>query len=273
MVALIYADGTVCATYSYNAWGEILSVTTTSTSVVSNLAAINPLRYRGYCYDTETGWYYLQSRYYDPIVKRFINADTYSSTGQGFLGYNMFAYCNNNPVLYADSTGEFGWFTLAAAAIGAVIGAATQIVTNIATGEEWYSGVVGAAVGGAVYNAVAITTGSLVAASAASTAAESVTNEVISYVSGEKEFNAENVAKSLVHVATDVAVNTVVTAATGKLAEKVVKINKGWFKPKKLISSFTGKYAQRVWKQTGVQGGALCIVKSIQGWARAADAK
>ena len=54
----------------------------------------------------ETGFYYLQSRYYDPALGRFLNADSYASTGQGFLGYNMFAYCNNNPVKYMDVDGE-----------------------------------------------------------------------------------------------------------------------------------------------------------------------
>ena len=58
------------------------------------LAEINPLRYRGYYYDSETGFYYLQSRYYDPANRRFINADTYSSTDPGdAIGCNMFAYC------------------------------------------------------------------------------------------------------------------------------------------------------------------------------------
>ena len=64
------------------------------------------LHYRGYYYDTETGFYYLQSRYYDPEIGRFINADSYTSTGQGFLGYNMFAYCLNNPVCRKDILGE-----------------------------------------------------------------------------------------------------------------------------------------------------------------------
>ena len=67
--------------------------------------ATNPLRYRGYYYDSESGFYYLQSRYYDPQIGRFINADQFASTGQGFLGYNMFAYCNNNPINYEDSSG------------------------------------------------------------------------------------------------------------------------------------------------------------------------
>ena len=65
----------------------------------------NPLRYRGYVYDIETGLYYVSSRYYDPEVGRFINADVLVSTGQGLLGNNMFSYCRNNPVRRVDVTG------------------------------------------------------------------------------------------------------------------------------------------------------------------------
>ena len=87
------------ANYTYNAWGEVLTST-------GNMAAINPLRYRGYYYDTETGFYYLQSRYYDPVTHRFINADSLASTGQGILGTNMFTYCLNNATNYFDSDGK-----------------------------------------------------------------------------------------------------------------------------------------------------------------------
>ena len=62
----------------------------------------NPFRYRGYCYDEETGWYYLQSRYYDPVTGRFLNAD--SQINPGVLGTNLFAYCENNPVNMSDPT-------------------------------------------------------------------------------------------------------------------------------------------------------------------------
>ena len=86
------------ATYEYDAWGNVSSS--------GKLAEINPLRYRGYYYDSETGFYYLQSRYYDPENHRFINADSYASTGQGFLGVNMFAYCSNNPVNNFDNDGK-----------------------------------------------------------------------------------------------------------------------------------------------------------------------
>ena len=71
------------------------------------MAEINPLRYRGYYYDTETGFYYLQSRYYDPAMHRFINADSLASTGQGIVGTNMYAYCLNNPVRRIDISGTY----------------------------------------------------------------------------------------------------------------------------------------------------------------------
>ena len=67
---------------------------------------LSPKCARGYIYDAETGFYYLQSRYYDPAIGRFINADAFASTGQGILGNNMFAYCNNNPVNCSDPSGS-----------------------------------------------------------------------------------------------------------------------------------------------------------------------
>ncbi len=69
------------------------------------MANINPIRYRGYYYDTETGWYYLNSRYYDPGVKRFLNADSIVGANGNFTGMNLFAYCNNNPVMGYDPSG------------------------------------------------------------------------------------------------------------------------------------------------------------------------
>ncbi|MBQ1440385.1 MAG: RHS repeat-associated core domain-containing protein, partial [Clostridia bacterium] len=107
VVKLLHGPNKTVAEYTYDAWGNLLSVSPAQ-SDDPTIAAQNPLRYRGYYYDTETGFYYLQSRYYDPIVKRFINADSYGSTGTGLLGYNMYAYCENNPIVLDDSDGHMG---------------------------------------------------------------------------------------------------------------------------------------------------------------------
>lgn len=96
------------ARYTYDAWGKVLSVTdangnaNTSSTFIGN---VNPIRYRGYYYDTETGWYYLNSRYYDPEVKQFINEDAILDINRSFTGLNLFVYCNNNPVMYSDPSG------------------------------------------------------------------------------------------------------------------------------------------------------------------------
>ena len=99
VVQIIDEGGVLQAEYVYSPWGEVISAE-------GDLAEINPLRYRGYYYDSETGFYYLRSRYYDPENHRFINADSYASTGQGFLGTNTFAYCNNSPIQFSDATGR-----------------------------------------------------------------------------------------------------------------------------------------------------------------------
>ena len=120
VVKLIDQDGAVAAAYTYDAWGNILSQS-------GSMAEKNSLRYRGYYYDSETGFYYLQSRYYDPATRRFINADVYSSTDSSdAVSCNMFAYCNNNPVIASDENGE--WLTFL---IGAVVGAATEYVSQV----------------------------------------------------------------------------------------------------------------------------------------------
>lgn len=73
----------------------------------SGIASANPFRYRGYYYDSETGFYYLQTRYYDPTICRFINADDYEIVGLLSIScpLNMYTYCNNNPIMYTDPYG------------------------------------------------------------------------------------------------------------------------------------------------------------------------
>ena len=130
VVRIVNSSRSVVASYTYDPWGKIISSSGT-------LADINPLRYRGYYYDTETGFYYLQSRYYDPAIGRFINADSYASTdATGLLSTNMFAYCENDPVNKSDPDGE-----VAHLAIGAVVGAIANVgfsyLNHMIAGESY----------------------------------------------------------------------------------------------------------------------------------------
>ena len=105
ILKVITATGTEAAAYTYDAWGRVLAST-------GDLADVNPIRYRGYYYDTETGLYYLKSRYYDPEVDRFISPDVFASTGQGIFGTNMFTYCKNNSIVLSDRSGTLSAWAL-----------------------------------------------------------------------------------------------------------------------------------------------------------------
>ena len=104
VIAIIddYAERVV--NYEYSAWGELLSVTGSKADTVG---VLNPFRYRGYCYDTETGLYYLNSRYYDPVTQRFLNGDGAVGINDDMSTYNQFVYCGNNPVVRYDASGMF----------------------------------------------------------------------------------------------------------------------------------------------------------------------
>ena len=107
VMGLVDTSGNSVASYTYDPYGKVLTAT-------GALAEKNPLRYRGYYYDSESGLYYLQSRYYDPTTRRFINSDDtdYLGIGGTILSYNLFAYCNNNPIVGNDPAGSFDWGSL-----------------------------------------------------------------------------------------------------------------------------------------------------------------
>lgn len=102
-------DGNVNAKFVYDSWGKLISVTDGSGNALSmdSFAYQISLKYRGYVYDSETGFYYLQSRYYDPETGRFLNADdvNYHGMSGSVLSYNAFAYCENNAVNDSDPSG------------------------------------------------------------------------------------------------------------------------------------------------------------------------
>ena len=117
VLGITEADGNFFAGYQYDEWGKLISIDTADedgSTAYREIAEANPLRYRGCYYDSETGYYYLQSRYYDPEICRFINADTYEYIdNKEQFGYNLFAYCGNNPINFSDHTGhDFTWQTV-----------------------------------------------------------------------------------------------------------------------------------------------------------------
>ena len=111
ITGIVDENGAVLLTYSYTAWGEVTFSATSmeSMALAATLSNVNPFTYRGYCYDYDIGMYYLQSRYYDPEICRFINADStdYLGATGTLLSYNLFAYCENDGVNFVDETGTW----------------------------------------------------------------------------------------------------------------------------------------------------------------------
>lgn len=109
IIGIYDGTGEVVVDYIYDTWGKLISI---SGTLADTIGVKNPLRYRGYYYDTETSLYYLQSRYYDPETCRFINADAYVIAGNDYIqGTNMYAYCYNNPMMYSDPSGYAPFWT------------------------------------------------------------------------------------------------------------------------------------------------------------------
>ena len=161
VVQIIDANGVMQAEYVYSPWGEIISAE-------GDLAEINPLRYRGYYYDSETGFYYLQSRYYDPENHRFINADSYASTDSSdAIACNMFAYCGNNPVLNLDPTGEWSWKGFLAGIATVAVGVAAVALTVVTAGAATPLAAAAVTSVGTLAASALITTGTTVAYAAA----------------------------------------------------------------------------------------------------------
>ena len=169
---------------AYDAWGNysVHDADGKKNTSASFIGHINPLRYRGYYYDRETRLYYLQSRYYDFANCRFINADTFATTdANGFLSANMFAYCENNPVMRTDEDGEVSHIVIGAI-IGAAAGVAGQLISDLVSGgkiSSWQN-YVGSAIGGALGGTVLAATGNSKLANAVTDGMSTLTTGVIS---------------------------------------------------------------------------------------------
>ena len=248
---IVNESGNVVVEYVYDAWGNIVYQTS------SELAKINPYRYRGYRYDEETGWYYLNSRYYNPEIGRFINADDVSYLEPGSLnGLNLYTYCENNPVMMVDPDGNFGILALFAITVSsAIIGGGIQLASNALagkTGSELWEGVAGAALGAGVNSLVlclTISTGgaSIFIAAGASALLQTSIDAIESNIRG-KDVNFGSFTS-------DLAINFGTAAVGNYIGGKLIPTNRGWFQPKKFLSVFTKSYGQKILLQSTIGSG------------------
>ena len=133
VTAIASADGTIIANYYYDPWGKLTEITGDT-----EIAELNPIRYRSYYYDSETEWYYLNTRYYSPELCRFINGDNFellNADHENMVQYNLYNYCFNNPVALADDMGDWPeWaINLTKVAIG-VVAIGIGVAATVATG-------------------------------------------------------------------------------------------------------------------------------------------
>ena len=208
IVALVNQNGNVVAKYVYDAWGngKVCNASGTENTSSSFIGNINPFRYRGYYYDVETGLYYLQTRYYEPRAGRFLNADSVDFIAPDLIGgLNLYAYCNNNPVMYSDPEGTFV-LVLVGAVAGAVASVLGRMIGDRLSGEDstWQE-YVGSAISGAVSGALATTGVGLVAAAVVSSVAGDTTTWALNTATGTE-------TRSLAEVGMDMLENAAFSA-------------------------------------------------------------
>ncbi len=145
IVAILDTHGDVMASYVYDAWGNHRIYNTAGLDITENIeytnhvGRVNPFRYRGYFYDNRMGLYYLKSRYYDPVFRRFVSADDLSYLDPDTVnGLNLYAYCGNNPVMRVDPNGNFAFLALAGVVFGisALVGAGASVI-NQGVASNW----------------------------------------------------------------------------------------------------------------------------------------
>ena len=178
-ISRIYdSEGNVVGEYLYDAWGNLLNADS-----LTEIAKQNPFRYRGYYFDSETGMYYVSSRYYDPEIGRWINADipeTLTTDFENFAQYNLFAYCFNNPVNMSDEAGTWPkWLS----GVLNVVGGALQVAAGVALGAT-----VGWTGFGAVAAGFLIVNGTATAAQGA--------GQVVNYIENSNILREDNIVRA-----------------------------------------------------------------------------
>ena len=111
IIGIMNSNGNKLVSYTYDSWGNIISIKDNNNQEISqedytNIANINLFRYRSYYYDVETRLYYLNHRYYNPRINRFISPDVILGSNQDILAYNLYTYVGSNPINSEDKNGK-----------------------------------------------------------------------------------------------------------------------------------------------------------------------
>lgn len=207
--------------YSYDSWGNILSITDSLGNEVtdpSHIGVINPFRFRSYYYDEDIKMYCFQERYYNPSICRFFNID--SQIGNDFLGSNLYVYCGNNPINRSDDEGK-GFFSafIAGMAIGAVI----KITSNIIQKKPVTDGLVSAVIEGGVAAALATTRLGLLGSSLLVSSVKNIGKESYKYGTGKTKVTKKNVISSTSTIVVNAVTDTGLSAMGGALSYKVAR--------------------------------------------------
>ncbi len=139
VIGILDSNYSLIVNYNYDSWGNILSITDRDGDNITDnnhIGFINPFRYRSYYYDTETNLYYLNSRYYSPLLKRFLNVDKILGANRDMMSYNLYAYCSNNPVNYSDVSGQY----YTGAAVGSIVSSILKVSGNNDDNIRFYKG-------------------------------------------------------------------------------------------------------------------------------------
>lgn len=236
IIALLDNDGDVVVKYVYDAWGNhaVLDANGNDIEVGDHIGNLNPFRYRSYFYDTETGLYFLKSRYYDPEIARFITIDDIqilSVSKEVINGLNLYCYCNNNPVNDKDESGYLFGFLLAllvGAVVGALVSVAGTFIGDVANNildngfnfaawefSSWQT-YVGAAIGGFIGGALGVALpGSFVLVAGITGAASTLATNLLEIASGVANYSVGEILANIV-------IDGLVSAVFGKLTKGFV---------------------------------------------------
>lgn len=250
IVGIINAENNLIASYTYDSWGNIISIKDSNGLDITeenHIALMNPFRYRSYYYDSDTKLYYLNSRYYNPKWGRFINADENIDTSLDMFSDNTYLYAENNPINRIEIEGMI-WFHVAGAAIGAVINIGINAFDNLVHDKPLLENWVSATVSGAISGFTSTFGGPT------AIAGNYVSSLVDNTITGIKE------DKSIAEIVT----NTIVDGTISSVMKDPVKINKGWFKPKKIKTSFLGNYQKKIQKNNFINGLKVEVINLLK---------